>query len=138
MDFAREVAVNEDGTMPTRDSCIVDHDIVVRKPAHAIQTHFEGDLAAAVEKPAMVAGGFDGDIDGSKSSEVARFPQWQANIASQSMGTDRVFDAAPSNAERIAAGIPFQMHAQQAGIHKSTTFPNLMRHPHLKSLATYP
>ena len=138
MDFAREVAVNEDGTMPARDSCIVDHDIVVRKPADAIQTNFEGDLTAAVEKPAMVAGGFDGDINGGKSAKVARFRQWQADIAGQGVGTDRVFNAAPGNAERVAAGVPFQMHTQQAGIHKSTTFPNSMRRPHLKSLATYP
>lgn len=121
----RQIAVNDNRAMAAGNGCIINHHIIVWQTANAVQTDLQGDLLAAVEQPAMGAGGLDRNITWGKCFEVAGFgTEGQANFAGEGVSAGRVFDAASCGAKCIASCVTFEMDAQQPWIHGELPFPS--------------
>jgi hypothetical protein len=110
--------VNNDRAMPARYRGVVDHNIVVREPADAVQADLQRNLLTTIEKPACIAGRFHRDLArGERSVVWAVGSERKAKFSGESMSAGRVFDTASGRAKGIATSVTFEMYAQQPWIH---------------------
>jgi hypothetical protein len=108
-----QITVNHDRAVPARYRRIIDYHIVVGEPADAVQPDLESYLPAAIEKPTMGAGRFDGNFAGRESLQFACFgTEWNSNFTSDGMSAGRVFDTAASGTKRLTPRVAFEMYAQ--------------------------
>ena len=126
--------MNHNRTVPTRNGGVVDHYVVIRQSADAVETNLEWNLFAAIEEPAVGAARLDGHVTGCKCFEVLGFgTEGQANFPGNGVAAGNMLDAGTGLPKRVAARIAFEMMLSSRWS-TAATFPELLRPPSPKCL----